>query len=65
MRLTIKTKLAATFVVIVALSGASMFIALQNLGQLNDTLELLGKDRTLERLNDAVSQLPISPIVEA
>ena len=39
MRLTIKTKLAATFVVIVALSGASMFIALQNLGQLNDTLE--------------------------
>ena len=39
MRLTIKTKLAAVFTVVVALSGASMFIALQNLGQLNDNLE--------------------------
>ncbi len=41
MRLTIKTKLAAVFGVVVALSGASMFMALQNLGQLNDTLEYI------------------------
>ena len=33
MRLTLKTKLAATFVVVIALSGTSMFIALQNLGR--------------------------------
>jgi methyl-accepting chemotaxis protein len=35
MRLTIKVKLAATFAVVVALSALSMFIALQNLGNLN------------------------------
>ena len=39
MRLTLKTKLAATFVVVIALSGTSMFIALQNLGSLNDSFE--------------------------
>ena len=35
MRLTIKVKLAATFVVVVALSAVSMAVALQNLGSLN------------------------------
>lgn len=39
MRLNIKTKLAAVFGVVVALSAGSMFIALQNLGQLNQELE--------------------------
>ncbi|KQX35238.1 hypothetical protein ASD04_14410 [Devosia sp. Root436] len=39
MRLTIKTKLAATFVVVVALSAASMFLALQSLGQLNTSMD--------------------------
>jgi methyl-accepting chemotaxis protein len=34
-RLTIKIKLAATFAVVILLSGVSMFIALQNLGSLN------------------------------
>ncbi len=38
MRLTIKTKLTATFVVVVALSAASMFFALQNLGSINDSM---------------------------
>ena len=38
MRLTIKTKLAAVFTTVVALSGASMFMALGNLGTINDTL---------------------------
>ncbi|WP_375450635.1 methyl-accepting chemotaxis protein [uncultured Devosia sp.] len=35
MRLTIKAKLATVFTVVVALSAGSMYIALQNLGQLN------------------------------
>ncbi|MDR3475519.1 MAG: methyl-accepting chemotaxis protein, partial [Devosia sp.] len=35
MRLTIKLKLAATFVVVILLSAVSMFIALQSLGSLN------------------------------
>lgn len=39
MRLTIKTKLAATFVVVVALSATSMFLALQGLGQLNTSMD--------------------------
>ena len=39
MRLTIKTKLAAVFTTVVALSGASMFMALDNLGTLNSEME--------------------------
>ncbi|UJW85029.1 HAMP domain-containing methyl-accepting chemotaxis protein [Devosia sp. SL43] len=38
MRLTIKTKLAAVFTVVVALSGVSMFLAIQSLGKLNESL---------------------------
>ncbi|QQR39669.1 HAMP domain-containing methyl-accepting chemotaxis protein [Devosia rhizoryzae] len=38
MRLTIKAKLATVFTVVVALSGASMFLAIQSLGKLNDSL---------------------------
>ncbi len=38
MRLTIKTKLAATFVTVVALSGVSMFLAVQNLGDINQSM---------------------------
>src|SRR6185312_10898296 len=37
MRVTIKAKLAATFVVVVAVSAVSMFIALENLSSLNDS----------------------------
>jgi methyl-accepting chemotaxis protein len=37
-RLTIKTKLAATFATVVALSGVSMFVAIQSLGKLNESL---------------------------
>jgi methyl-accepting chemotaxis protein len=37
-RLTIKTKLAAVFTTVVALSGASMFMAIQGLGTINDEL---------------------------
>ncbi len=37
MRLTIKAKLTTAFAVVIALSGVSMFIALQNLGALNDS----------------------------
>jgi methyl-accepting chemotaxis protein len=38
MRMTIKAKLATTFAVIVAMSGGGMFVAIQNLGSLNDSL---------------------------
>jgi len=37
-RLTIKTKLAAVFTTVVALSGVSMFIALQSLGTINSSM---------------------------
>jgi len=36
-RFTIKVKLAATFAVVILLSAVSMFIALENLGSLNDS----------------------------
>nr|WP_295883952.1 methyl-accepting chemotaxis protein [uncultured Devosia sp.] len=39
MRLTIKTKLAAVFTVVVALSAGSMFVALQGLGSINNSME--------------------------
>lgn len=38
MRLTIKTKLAAVFTTVVALSGISMFLALQGLGAINQSM---------------------------
>jgi methyl-accepting chemotaxis protein len=38
MRLTLKAKLGATFATIVVMSGISMFVAIQNLGSLNDEL---------------------------
>ena len=41
MRLTLKAKLGATFATVVALSGISMFIAIQNLGSLNDQLNAI------------------------
>jgi methyl-accepting chemotaxis protein len=44
-RLTIKTKLAAVFTVVVALSAGSMFVALQNLGSLNADLESIANVR--------------------
>lgn len=39
MRLTIKAKLATTFVVVVAMSAVGMFMGIQNLGSLNDSLD--------------------------
>lgn len=39
MRLTIKTKLAAVFTTVMALSGVSMFLAIQNLGTINSEME--------------------------
>jgi methyl-accepting chemotaxis protein len=41
MRLTIKTKLIATFSTVILLSGVSMFVAVQNLGELHDTMDHL------------------------
>ncbi|MDB5563284.1 MAG: uncharacterized protein JWN11_2702, partial [Hyphomicrobiales bacterium] len=37
MRLTLKVKLAATFIVVVAMSAGSIFLAIQNLGSLDDS----------------------------
>lgn len=39
MRLTIKTKLAAVFTTVVALSGVGMFLGIQGLGTINDSME--------------------------
>ena len=62
MRLTIKTKLAAVFTVVVALSGASMFIALQNLGSINSSLSdaiegPIERARTLQTMQTDLSAL--------
>lgn len=51
MRITIKAKLAATFATIVALSAGSMLIAIQNLGQLNDSLNYIVNVRTANSLH--------------
>jgi methyl-accepting chemotaxis protein len=55
MRLTIRNKLIAAFSVVVLLSGASMFIAVQNLAHLNETMEYLVNQRAAATLK--LSQL--------
>jgi methyl-accepting chemotaxis protein len=55
-RLTIKTKLAAVFGVVVALSAGSMFIALQNLGQLNQELETIVEVRSANLIRSSQMQ---------
>ncbi|WP_160194634.1 methyl-accepting chemotaxis protein [Devosia riboflavina] len=56
MRMTIKAKLAATFATVVALSAGSMLIAIQNLGQLNDSLNYIVNVRTANSLTIAQMQ---------
>lgn len=56
MRLTIKTKLAAVFTIVVALSAGSMFTALQNLGTLNDKLQNIAEVRAANSLRVAEIQ---------
>ncbi|WP_082561294.1 methyl-accepting chemotaxis protein [Devosia sp. Root685] len=51
MRITIKAKLAATFAVVVALSAGSMLIAIQNLGQLNASLETIVNTRAANSMS--------------
>src|SRR5690606_21529781 len=55
MRLTIKSKLIGTFSAVILLSGVSMFVAVQNLAQLNTTTERLVNGRTAATLG--LSQL--------
>jgi methyl-accepting chemotaxis protein len=50
MRMTIKAKLAATFATVVALSAGSMLLAIQNLGNLNDSLSNIVNVRTANAL---------------
>ena len=56
MRVTIKAKLAATFAVVVALSAGSMLVAIQNLGQLNSSLDYIVNVRTANSLTIASMQ---------
>ncbi|UYQ72051.1 methyl-accepting chemotaxis protein [Pelagibacterium flavum] len=62
MRLTIKTKLAAVFGVVVALSAGSMFIALQNLGQLNTELETIVNVRSANLVTSAEMQTSLESL---
>ncbi|MGV3491980.1 MAG: HAMP domain-containing methyl-accepting chemotaxis protein [Devosia sp.] len=51
MRLTIKAKLAAVFGAITVVSGVSMFIALQNLDKLNQSLETIVNVRSANTIS--------------
>ena len=62
MRLTIKTKLAAVFGVVVALSAGSMFIALQNLGQLNRELETIVDVRSANLIRSSQMQTSLESL---
>jgi methyl-accepting chemotaxis protein len=61
-RLTIKTKLAAVFGVVVALSAGSMFIALQNLGTLNQELETIVEVRSANLIRSAQMQTSLESL---
>ena len=52
MRLTIKTKLIATFTAVIAISAVSMFIALQSLGSLNHSFKV-AMDENVVRIEEA------------
>ncbi len=65
MRIAIKTKLIATFTTVILLSGVSMYVAVQDLGELNDRMErvvngraaaTLGLSRTETLTTDVASQ---------
>ncbi|MBU1334612.1 MAG: MCP four helix bundle domain-containing protein [Alphaproteobacteria bacterium] len=62
MRLTIKTKLAAVFGVVVALSAGSMFVALQNLGSLNSELETIVNVRSANLATSAEMQTSLESL---
>lgn len=62
MRLTIKTKLAAVFGVVVALSAGSMFVALQNLGSLNSELETIVNVRSANLVTSAEMQTSLESL---
>ncbi len=62
MRVTIKAKLAATFAAVVALSAGSMLIAIQNLGQLNDSLGVIVDVRAANSLTMAEMQTRMESI---
>ncbi|MFP9136401.1 methyl-accepting chemotaxis protein [Devosia sp. XGJD_8] len=62
MRLTIKTKLAAVFGVVVALSAGSMFVALQNLGSLNTELETIVNVRSANLVTSAEMQTSLESL---
>lgn len=62
MRLTIKAKLAATFAVVVALSAGSMLIALQDLGELNESLKSIANVRATNSLTMAAIQTRMESI---
>jgi methyl-accepting chemotaxis protein len=61
-RLTIKTKLAAVFGVVVALSAGSMFIALQNLGTINHELETIVEVRSANLIRSAQMQTSLESL---
>ena len=62
MRLTIKTKLAAVFVVVVALSAGSMFLALQALGTLNSELETIVNVQSANLVTSAEMQTSLESL---
>ena len=62
MRLTIKTKLAAVFTVVVALSAGSMFVALQNLGALNEELETIVRVRSANLVTSSEMQTSLESL---
>jgi methyl-accepting chemotaxis protein len=54
MRITIKAKLAVTFAIVIALSGVSMVVAMQNLGSLNSAFAgaMDGNVKRIQMAND-------------
>ncbi|MBD8065811.1 HAMP domain-containing protein [Devosia sp. PTR5] len=62
MRLTIKTKLAAVFTTVVALSGVSMFIAVQNLDALNSELQTIVDVRSANLIRSSQMQTSLESL---
>src|SRR5215475_9652575 len=62
MRMTIKAKLAAVFGTVILMSGASMYVALQNLDKLNQSLDMIVNVRAANALKEQDMQTHLQSV---
>src|SRR5215831_458669 len=65
MRMTIKARLAAVFGTVIVMSGASMYVALQNLDKLNESLDVIVNVRAANAIKEQDIQTHLKGVESA